>query len=387
MERFHFEVPKSKGNEMAHFKAVGCVALVVSMIVTGPRARGAEPTLAEIAAAQAESWRQIRSFDVKYELKMSSVVDGRTQFEHTAPFHWSKLGRRERLRSLTIFINEPRFSYEDKFLDGGVMREMSAQGSREEIDARLLDPASMRASMRPHASPIIAEQRPRTLEYLEIGFGRHVTLSELIARWKTSLVGKQMAENGNVLWRIRAEPSGGIENAPNYVEIWVNADKGFLTQKMLSYCAMGATSVETGQAVATVETVEIARFRDFGRGVYFPEIIQCRSGLPAVDAGKQDGFFITLAATSLVVNAALPDDALEFRFPEGAVVRDLLKDGRQARVFLWGSDNRPRREFASGQEFDEFQTARNTESLVDEFVGFWISPKGLALTTVAGLLF
>jgi hypothetical protein len=267
------------------------------------------------------------------------------------------------------------------------MRELSAQGSREEIDAKLLEPASMRASIRPHASLIIAEQRPRTLEYLEIGFGRHVTLSELIARWKTSLKGKQLAENGDVLWRIRAEPSGGIQNAPDYIEIWVNADKGFLTQKMLSYCTTGATSVETGKPVATVETVEIARFRDFGRGIWFPAIIQCRAGLPAIDAQKQDGFYITLAATSLLVNAALPDDALDFRFPEGAAVQDLLQDGRQGRVFLWGSGDRPQREFASGEEFDAFRTARNADSLLDAVVGFWISSKGLALTTVARLLF
>ena len=372
---------------MAILKAVGCLALVVAMAAMEARATGAEPTLAEIAAAQAASWGQLRSFDVKYELKMSSVLDGRTQFEHAAPLRWSKEGRRERLRSDTIFINEPRFCYEDKFLDGGTIRELSARGSREELDALLLEPASMRASIRPHASPIIAEQRPRTLEYLQIGFGRHVTLSELIARWKTSLKGKQLAENGDVLWRIRAEPSNRFKTTPDYIEIWVNADKGFLTQRMLSYCATGATSVETGKPVATVETVEIARFRDFGRGVYFPEIIQCRAGLPAVDARKQDGFFITLAATSLAVNAALPDDALNFRFPEGAVVEERSKDGRQTRVFLWGSDDRPQREFASGQEFAAFRRERDAESFAEEIVGFWISPKGLALTTVARLLF
>ena len=372
---------------MAILKAVGCLMLLVAMVVAGSRAGGAEPALAEIAAAQAASWRQIRSFDVKYELKMSSVIDGQTQFEHTTPCRWSKEGRRERLRNRLPFINKPRFTYEDKFLEGGTLRELSAQGSREDIEASLLDPASMRASMRPHASPIIAEQRPRTLEYLEIGFGRHVTLSELIARWKTSLAGKQLAENGDVLWRIRAEPSGKNENAPSYIEIWVNADKGFLTQRMHSYHAAGGTSVETGRPVATVETVEIARFRDLGRGVYFPEIIQCRSGLPAGDARKQDGFYITLAATSLLVNAALPDDALDFRFPEGAAVQELLQDGRQGRVFLWGSGDRPQREFASGEELDAFRTARNADSLLDAVVGFWISSKGLALTTVARLLF
>jgi hypothetical protein len=371
---------------MAIPKAFGCWAPVIAMVVTGARAKGAEPDLAEIAAAQAASWRQIRSFDVKYELKMSFVNDGEARFEYAAPCRWSKEGQRERLRSRLPFIGKPRFIYEDKFLDGGAMRAMSTQGSREDIDARLLDPASMHASTRPHSSPIIAEHRPRTLEYLEIGFGRHVTLSDLIARWKTSLEGKQSAENGDVLWRIRAERPGENENAPSYIEIWVNADKGFLTQRMLAYYAAGGTSAETGQRVATVQTVEIARFRDFGRGVYFPEIIEGRSGLPAGDARKQDGVYLTLAATSLVVNAPLPDDALDFRFPEGAVVREFLQDGRQGRVFLWGSGDRPRREFASGEEFDEVRTARNAESVLDEAVGFWISPKGMALATVAQLL-
>jgi hypothetical protein len=79
------ESQRLKEGKMAISRAVAWLGLLVGLMATGSRAFGKEPSLAEIAAAQAASWQAIRAFDMKYELRVKWVDEGKNIVEYAAP--------------------------------------------------------------------------------------------------------------------------------------------------------------------------------------------------------------------------------------------------------------------------------------------------------------
>jgi tetratricopeptide (TPR) repeat protein len=71
---------------------------------------------------------------------------------------------------------------------------------------------------------------------------------------------------------------------------------------------------------------------------------------------------MTITATKLSVNSPIPADAFDFRFPENAVVLQDEPKEKSFKVFIWGPDNRPAKEFTA-TEFSTYVDKLEQEEL------------------------
>ena len=84
----------------------------------------------------------------------------------------------------------------------------------------------------------------------------------------------------------------------------------------------------------------VHKFREFGGGIMLPEKVTATSYFKGGDNVNE----FELITEKTTMNGQLPSDALDFRFPEGLLVRDLSTlHGGKVLVHVWGADNRPAR--------------------------------------------
>jgi tetratricopeptide (TPR) repeat protein len=70
---------------------------------------------------------------------------------------------------------------------------------------------------------------------------------------------------------------------------------------------------------------------------------------------KKGGYYhTTFTARKLSVNRPLPDDALDFRFPENLQVQQTQPGMESTKFFIWGPDNKPAKTFESAQAFNRY---------------------------------
>ena len=344
-------------------------------------AAGQTPTLAEIAKANDAAWEAIKSVDIEYVLTMKCVENGRTSQETQRPGHWSKAGNLERLRMYpnTVEFGCPKNATfggheesDDLLCDGKTMRRWWDYDAKNKNKGALTlqNQQHLSAYIRPGTPRTLATQRgisPELLRYLRFEYESPLALSEIIASWKVSLKKKQTTKAGETLWLIHAEypPKKSDDKlAGSYMDIYVNANKGFLIQKVTFYennAAFDAKNVPAGE----YSTVEIEEFLDSGYGVSFPK--QAKYHLigvtehPRSEAGCF--YFVSFAATKLSVNSPLPADAFDFRFPENMIVNQTVSKNEPDRLLLWGPDNKPAKEFKNLEEFDKYVEKKNFEKL------------------------
>jgi len=108
-------------------------------------------------------------------------------------------------------------------------------------------------------------------------------------------------------------------------------------------------------------TRTVTTFRDAGGGVFVPTAMECR-----VVSGSSDQREIAgeTSVTDLKVNKDLSPGALEFQFPEDALViysPPLLPTWQ--RVVLWGPDNLPRKEITNSRDIPGFDEAQRQSDL------------------------
>lgn len=378
-------------NRVAMAFLFGLLALSSDSVLakdTQPAALAGAPTLAEIAKANDAAWAAIKSVDMVYDVTSWIVNNGKKGRElRSTDLRWSKEETRERYRGCvqqaTIkdgdLVSEDRSEYEDYFLDGKTVRYFrdSDPKNKDKGELSCQYQKGLHAEIHPETPRMLAdkEKSPQLLRYLRWSIKNphgnmtnksSLMLSEIINsdQWKVSLRGKESAGAGDTLWLIHAEYSpktGNDELAGSYIDIYVNANKNFLIQKILSYATNVAT--KQGQPVGIYYTEEIREFQDCGHGVWFPK--QWEYFLPGdkKQIPSKDGFHAIQTATRLSVNSPLPTDAFDFRLPKNMVVRQISAENDAERFLIWGPDNKPAKEFNTGEEFEKYAEKEQLEDM------------------------
>jgi tetratricopeptide (TPR) repeat protein len=336
------------------------------------------PTLTEIAKANDAAWEAIKSVDMVYDLMSQIVTNGKKGRQiRSTDIHWSKEGIRERLRRCfrQAELKDGDFGptdiceYEDYFLDGKTAWHLrdSDPTNKDKGELSCSDQKGLYADICPETPRMLAamEKSPELLRYKKFGPNEQpLTLSEIVASWKVSLKDKQITDAGDTLWLIHAEyppKNSNDELAGSYMDIHVNADKGFLIQKVLCYANNAAS--KAGRRVGVYYSEEVKEFQDCSHGIYFPRRVECRLIGTAEQISSEDGFYITQTTTKLSVNSPLPDDADDFQFPKNMVVQQASLENKPVKFLLWGPDNKPAKEFNTGEEFNKFAEKEEFERL------------------------
>jgi hypothetical protein len=124
---------------------------------------------------------------------------------------------------------------------------------------------------------------------------------------------------------------------------------------------------------------EIEEFKDCGNGIFFPMRWYGnirRSGPP----GDSDRF---TRLTVHALNQPLPDEVFQIHFPDWLRVYDKVS----GKVFIWGPDDKPRMEFASKAEYDEWYKSRRRDPFQPQMLSprtYWTLIVGISVAV--GLL-
>ena len=346
------------------------------------------PTLVEIAKANSATWNAIQAVDVEYVVATRCIENGKLTRDMQMPAHWSKAANKERLRKypVVVKINESRFGdvpqpeSHDYFFAGKTLfhliqfdpEDTFHIGDRdpEYKNKRELSPGSQKGfsgQMTTDATDLSIDGHDREpLRYL--WSNPPLDLGKILATWKASLRGKQTTNAGDTLWLIHAEyPTKDDKDrfAGTYIDIQVNANKGFLVQK--TFClANGLAHGEVGKGglipVSSCSVAEVKEFQDCGHGVFFPKKMEFRLIGELKDIDSKDGYYSTISATKLSVNSPLPADAFDFRFPENLEVQQITGN-KSVKSILWGPDNKPGKTFESGEEYRRYAEKDEHERL------------------------
>ena len=327
------------------------------------------PTLTEIAKANDAAWKAIRSVDMEYTIGTQCVENGKTTRDMQSTGRWSKSENRERLRRYptTVKINESQFGsvpspeFQDNYFDGKIVQRIwDSEPQKEKKDLSCQHQQGLHAVMGTRARhwPCLNEVEP--LRYL----WDELPLSTIIASWKVSLQRQEKTSSGDTLWLIHAEyppKNEKDEFAGSSMDIQVNADKGYLVQKVI-HNTNGIVHRSDGTAVSSCSTQEVKEFQDGGEGVFYPRKTEFRLIGDAKNVDSHDGYYIAMTATKLLINSPMPAEAFDFRFPENAVVRQELPDEKSCKILIWGPDNKPAKEF-SEVEFSKYVRDRDLEEM------------------------
>ena len=335
----------------------------LTIVLTG---QNHQLSLSDIAKANERAWESVYSVDMTFEVTTTIVENGKETARLSSQHcRWSQKGSLERLRMPIKLINmgankdeELPEGMEDYFLDGQTVHYLTGPESPITEPLSVCEQRGLSGHIAPQTSQELVGRRPELLRHIRfLGVKDCITLSVIVASWKTTLKEKPLKDDsGDVLWCIHAEyPPKNAEDprSGSYVDIYVNANKGFMVQK-LSFYDCGAARDKSGQYVPIVYLQEVKEFHNCGNGIFFPKLVTFVNFNTADPPHTGDGFFETIRTTKLVVNEPLGEEAFDFRFPENLIVRRLLPDGSRGAMMLWGADNKPSREFHTHDEFEEY---------------------------------
>lgn len=109
-----------------------------------------------------------------------------------------------------------------------------------------------------------------------------------------------------------------------------------------------------------VITKEATEFKKFPDGVFFPMVVvgtDLYGDKNALPANPKCEFRVS----NLTLNEALPEDAMDFCFPENLLISDTATT--ESPVLVWvGKDNEPLRTFHSNNDLDEFLATRQVSA-------------------------
>jgi hypothetical protein len=181
--------------------------------------------------------------------------------------------------------------------------------------------------------------------------------------------------NGHSTWKVEAIYPGALPESPDKkmrAEIHFDPSVDYLIRKLIVHYP--AVNPQDPKSFATWAEWEITKFEAFGDGVYFPTEAEFRLYGEGLFDGQPSGNQ-RLVASRLSVNRELPEDAMNFRFPEHALVTELPTVNNQYHVYLWGPDDKPLRKIESIEELGPDPSLQPSQR----------GSQGLVLVLVAGL--
>ncbi|QDV22081.1 hypothetical protein [Aureliella helgolandensis] len=124
-------------------------------------------------------------------------------------------------------------------------------------------------------------------------------------------------------------------------EVFLDASVGYLIRKLRLHVPK---DTKLNRPLGEYE-YNIVEFRELENACYFPMESEFTVRFP--DSSSEISSKVSMKASKLTLNKSLPSTALNFVFPENAIVNFDRIDGENRRAFLWGPDNQPIREILS----------------------------------------
>ncbi|MDR1492915.1 MAG: hypothetical protein LBT05_09365 [Planctomycetaceae bacterium] len=320
-----------------------------------------KPTLDEIAAANARSWNAITTVEMDFAVLNESRAEGSEFLTTSIHNRWIAMPEKERLTRIYHFGDSSESLLSDSLLTPDSLREHQASSS-ENGDALFCGTIS------PAIHPLWQNRvnlSPYLLRYPcgEIDMDTTKTLQWILAHWDSTL--ENSGEfHGDTLWQIRVRCPKELPWDGGTMRIFVNADKGFLVQKVIiNGLGMNGEIVDEKlseeyqerlpRTTIEMEIIEFVRTND--RRSFFPSGFICRRFSEPITQKSSPHTVYKEIPTRLGVNTPLPDHCFDFQFKKGEIVTQYDSASEIIAVFLWGENNVPAHAFASYEELDCWQ--------------------------------
>jgi hypothetical protein len=193
--------------------------------------------LSDIAKANSAAWNSIYSVNMEYMTETTIVENGIKKTTKEPIAHWIKQGNKERLKEI---VNSGKINTrEDYYLDGSTTHILRVPDIKNADPITCCDQKGVEGKLSPQVPLALIQKSPQLLNYIYfIGDPNAKRLSEIISQWNVTLKEEPLIVDGNTLWCIHAVyvpvNATDVRNG-NYMDIYVNQNKGFLTQKISYY--------------------------------------------------------------------------------------------------------------------------------------------------------
>jgi hypothetical protein len=334
-----------------------CLAAGVFIVGSQGQICGADIDQTAVLKAHAAALTAIRSFDVSAE-SYYQKPDEQGHWEpevKSSQVRWSKDGARERCRRDNL-----RRLFSDDFFDGSQLWMLNGWNPHAPPKLTPRSQQRVRAVVRP-ASQLDAATS-LAVEFLfafrltgaaskdRTQLDECRTLAELVAKSpKVEFhIEPPSGKDGKLIVLTVSLPSIG-DDPPggDYFVITLDPAVNYLVRRVEEHNLKHVISipklVEHGVFVR-----EVTQFREVDKGVFFPIETRERVIRQSSNEVLSKARFVV---TTIVVNQPLPKDALEFRFPNNAVVTKILDNNKsKVEAWLWGPDNRPAKRIRSPKD-------------------------------------
>ncbi len=333
--------------------AIRILGCVLAIFILAPESWGQALDLPALIDRHEKGVQLLERFDTVVSVKQVSV-DGNTANDPLWTIRWSQEGSKSRQRhrndsSPTQDEKGNPTNVGDIYVDGEFLYEIANWdlSKSKVIPDRYLQ-GLVKAWKRPH-SPEARKSPYNVAAYfalIEIQSGptdEPRTLREFVAKSPKATYSGEVEMDGRKLHRIEMlHPD--TRNQKYFrncnLELFLDPDAGYMIRRLK---LQGSKDGSLKRPEMEIETV-VLEFKKEKNGSFFPVKTETSSRYPDFSSK------VSMEATKLTLNTPLPKDALDFAFPENAVVTFDNIDGIKRQAFLWGADNKPVKQI---REFDD----------------------------------
>jgi len=328
--------------------------------------RGGEPTLADVVSAHESALGLIHSIELTLSHESQYFAGGKQALEpHSWSWHWVQCGSTERIRYRTQPSSRdnglPEGIY-DFLADRNEVRMLRNWDPSDPQEITPLDQGSVSAVIRPRdrTPPFVADTERFLLWQFNFGANDESrSLSDLVRESGTAeLVGKAEI-NGHATWHIRVvDPKAGGKFLSRWgFDIFVDPAVNFNVRRVIEHHQDVRQLINGIEETFPIDlTRTVLSFRGAGDGVFVPTAMEYRLVASTSD-GREE--VTSTSVSNLKINEPLSPGALDFQFPEHAlVIYSPPQTPTQQRVVLWGAANMPSKEIKGAVDLPGFEEAQ-----------------------------
>ena len=328
-------------------------------------------TLADVVSAHEAALGSIHKIELTMRHDNRYFASGKPLSEPDSwTWHWAKDGSTQRMR----FRTEPAVRSDglpdgiyDLLADDREVRMLQNWDPDAPQKITPLNQGSLSAqiSQRDRGSPFVANPEKHLLWRFDFDVvGESWSLGDLVRESGVAELAGKADIDGHPTWHIRVlDPKSGGTVMPGFgFDIFVDPAVNFFVRRVIEHhrdIKQEINGVEETYPIDVTRTV--TTFHDAGGGVFVPTSMKFRAVSGSSDRREMA---CETSVTDLKVNEDLSPGALDFRFPEDALViySPPLSPTRQ-RVVLWGPDNLPRKEITNRHDIPGFEAALRQSDL------------------------
>ncbi len=306
----------------------------------------------------------IHQFDAQFEIWNSIPADASAVLSGKS--RWTRKDNLERVRTVDFVrhggpdeVEKKLFA--DQFDDGKEVRVLKGWDPEHPVQLSPQYQNGVNAFLERHPLQQQTTRDPAPLLLLSFrdvtdSHELRLSLRQLVQRAKAVEVRGDIKREAGIdkdliclrIWRDINKKEGGALSG-RYFDVFLDPHVGMMARKLVNH--HDQYTWPGGEKLPWAEWVhEVKAFHNVGDGVFFPtesELRVYRSDRKTPTA------IIQIKPKTLTMNQSLPEDALDFRFPENAMV--VLEEGGKRKVYLWGPNNEPVRTITSTTEVLEAQ--------------------------------